>query len=80
MVSRGNRAAAAAECHVCSGVRSVQVREINIPAATAALHLLGKQQGMFKDQVEHSGPDGGAILTRRVEYPEAGGGENGCSK
>lgn len=46
----------------------VRVAEINLPAANASLHLLGKQQGMFKDQVEHSGPDGGPIQTRKVEY------------
>lgn len=47
----------------------VKVAEINIPAATQALHLLGKNIGMFKEQVEHTGADGKPIeFVRRVEY------------
>ncbi|WP_020397186.1 hypothetical protein [Thiolinea disciformis] len=50
----------------------VRVAELNIPAATQALQLLGKNIGMFKDQVEHTGIDGNPIeFVRRVEYVKA---------
>lgn len=50
----------------------VRVTELNIPAATQALQLLGKNIGMFKDQVEHTGADGKPIeFVRRVEYVKA---------
>ena len=50
----------------------VRVAELNIPAATQALQLLGKNIGMFKDQVEHTGADGEPIeFVRRVEYVKA---------
>ena len=41
---------------------TVRAAEVNIPAATAALHLLGKNQGMFKDQVEFKDKTVEAIL------------------
>ena len=56
--------------------RVVRVAELNIPAATQALQLLGKNMGMFKDQVEHTGADGKPIeFVRRVEYVKAAGHE-----
>lgn len=50
----------------------VRVAELNIPATTQALQLLGKNIGMFKDQIEHTRADGEPIeFVRRVEYVKA---------
>lgn len=46
----------------------------NAKPAVAALQLLGKEHGMFRERVEHSGPDGGSIeviVTRRIIRPPA---------
>ena len=43
--------------------------------ANRALELLGKEAGMFRERVEHSGPDGGSlevVVTRRIIRPEPG--------
>lgn len=43
----------------------------NAPGANKALELLGKHLGMFRERVEHSGPDGGPIetdTTLRIEF------------
>ena len=45
-------------------------------ARVRALELLGKQQGMFKDRIEHSGPNGGPLavdVIRRVIVDPASG-------
>lgn len=39
------------------------VKVFEATAAKGAIELLGKHIGMFKDKVEHSGPDGGPIPT-----------------
>lgn len=41
----------------------VDVNAFEPTAANKALELLGKHIGMFKEKLEHSGPDGGPILT-----------------
>lgn len=41
--------------------------QFNAPGANKALELLGKHLGMFKEKVEHSGPNGGAIPIERIE-------------
>jgi phage terminase small subunit len=43
----------------------------NPAAANKALELLGKEMGMFKDQHEISGPDGGAIQTEDKTWRQA---------
>ena len=41
-----------------SGVR------IELYDAQSALSLLGKHHGLFKDRIEHSGPEGGAVVIK----------------
>jgi hypothetical protein len=54
------------------GTAIVDAPVLNLTAANQALHLLGKQQGMFTDRLEHTGSGGNPIeFVRRVEYVKA---------
>ncbi len=55
----------------------VDVNAFEPTAANKALELLGKHIGMFKEKLEHSGPDGGPIPTMPTTIQLVAPGDNG---
>lgn len=55
----------------------VDVSAFEPTAANKALELLGKHIGMFKDRLEHSGPDGGPIPTMPTTIQLVAPGDDG---
>lgn len=55
----------------------VDVNAFEPTAANKALELLGKHIGMFKEKLEHSGPDGGPIPTMPTTIQLVAPGDDG---
>ena len=52
------------------GGASIQTAKIRRWDKMRALELLGKHLGMFKDSVEHTGPNGAPIQVELVQFGE----------